>query len=141
MKKTASTTTSKTNTKSKKIEGSASTTTAKELEHLARDLAALAHQHLFPSRRGVWGLLGSLAGVYNNNPWADDPGRREREFANLRALMSAAGIDELACASYPPSGAEEAGYTVALVVRLPAGKNVDDLTQMYSDATAAEWTN
>jgi transcriptional regulator with XRE-family HTH domain len=79
--------------------------------------AADASENFFPSRRGVWYLedLGALC-FYNNNPYDLYPRRREEEVAEFRKRLKSAGIRELAYATYPPPGEEDAGYTFAMIV-------------------------
>jgi hypothetical protein len=86
-------------------------------ELFARDAARDACENHFPSRRGVWYYedLDVLV-IYNNNPYAAGPQYREAETAEIRELLRAAGIKELAYATYPPAGEKDAGYTYALVL-------------------------
>jgi hypothetical protein len=84
---------------------------------LAYRCAFDACENHFPSRRGVWFLedIGVLC-LYNNNPYASDPTQRDKETDELRRRMKEAGIKELACATYPPEGEEDAGYTYAMLI-------------------------
>jgi hypothetical protein len=83
---------------------------------LARHEAQVNHDSNFPSRRGIYHFedLDVLL-VYNNNPWADDPERRERETTAFREVLEKNGIKELAYATYPLTGAD-AGYSYAMVI-------------------------
>jgi hypothetical protein len=83
---------------------------------LASDIAKEMHEEHFDSRRGVGVVDGeSLLYFYDNNPYADDAGRRDREHAEMHAALARVGAELLATGSYPPEGAEQAGYTVAHV--------------------------
>jgi hypothetical protein len=108
---------------------------------LAQSLARDANEEHFESRRGVWTLeqAPGVVCVYNNNPYAGDPERRDREIADLHARMVAGGYQELATASYPAEGVEQAGYTITMLVRLPDGKTGDDLAELYSAVTMASF--
>lgn len=74
--------------------------------------AAEAHENHFSSRRGVWHLedVDKLC-VYNNNPYAQAPEKRDEETATFRAWLKSQGIKELAYATYP-----EDGYTYAMII-------------------------
>ena len=98
---------------------------------LASALAIDAYENHFSSRRGVWFLedVGVLC-LFNNNPYAADPGMRDKETAKFRAAMEGAGIEELAYATYPREG-EDAGYTYAMI--LDADR---DKTKFVSDMMA-----
>jgi len=91
----------------------------------AKGCAASAHEDHFASRRGVWYYedLDVLV-LYDNNPYADRPQRRGEELAEFRGRLRAAGVEELAYATYP-----EDGYTYALV--MDAGR---DREQFVRDA-------
>jgi transcriptional regulator with XRE-family HTH domain len=91
--------------------------TKKSWAEFAFKCAFDAHENHFPSRRGVWFIedLDVLV-LYNNNPYEKYPTRRDEELAEFRRRMKAEGIKELAFATYPPEGKEQAGYTYALVI-------------------------
>jgi hypothetical protein len=94
-----------------------------ELQRLAFDSAKDAHENYFSSRRGIWLFEDNgIVCVYNNNPYADDAKRRDRETAAFRARMKAARIREVAYATYPPAGKEDAGYTYALLLKADDSK-------------------
>ena len=84
---------------------------------LAYMCASDACENHFPSRRGIWFLedLGVLC-LYNNNPYEKHPTLRDEETAEFRRRMKAEGIKELAYATYPPEGQEDAGYTYAMLI-------------------------
>ena len=69
-------------------------------ERVARD----AHMHYFPVRFGAWFLkaLGKVA-YFNNNPYAADPFRRDRELLAIRGRLEGLGIRELGCGFWPPA--------------------------------------
>jgi transcriptional regulator with XRE-family HTH domain len=83
----------------------------------ARNFAQDACENHFSSRRGVWIIedLGVLC-LYNNNPYSQYPTLRDEELAEFRRRMKAEGIKELAYATYPPEGEEDAGYTYAMLI-------------------------
>src|SRR5262249_42024328 len=86
-------------------------------QRLAEASARDAHENSYDTRRGVWHLedVGALC-FYNNNPYEKYPTLRDEEVAEFRKRLKAASITELAYATYPPPGAEEAGFTFALIV-------------------------
>ncbi|HEY1068800.1 MAG TPA: hypothetical protein VGE52_21950 [Pirellulales bacterium] len=87
----------------------------------AKRLAKQAHNKEFATRVGVWQIDEHRLCVFNNNPWADDAGRRDRETAAFRDWLNSAGITELGYATYPPAGDPDAGYTYAML--LAAGED------------------
>jgi transcriptional regulator with XRE-family HTH domain len=91
-----------------------------EWANLAKFLAEDAHENHFSSRRGVWHIEAvDVLCFYNNNPYASFPERRDQEVAEFRKRLKAAGIKELAYATYggetctPPV---PGGYTFAMIV-------------------------
>jgi transcriptional regulator with XRE-family HTH domain len=100
-------------------------TTKASWQRLADALAWDAHENHFPSRRGVWFLKdeGVLC-IFNNNPYAKYPTLRDEELAEFRRRMRAERIKELAYATYPPKGQEDAGYTYAMLIE--AGEDKRD---------------
>src|SRR3954447_8122143 len=84
--------------------------------NLAFLCACDAFENNFPSRRGAYFIedKGVLC-IYNNNPYAN-PTLREEETAKLRQRMKAEGLEELAYATYPFEGHEDAGYTYAMTI-------------------------
>jgi transcriptional regulator with XRE-family HTH domain len=95
-------------------------------EKFARD----AHENHFPSRRGVWYLQGLCKlCVYNNNPYAQHPDRRDEETAAFRAWLRANGIKELAYATYPMTG-ESAGYTYAMILDAGAERQAEVVSEL-----------
>jgi transcriptional regulator with XRE-family HTH domain len=84
---------------------------------LALGLAEDAHDNHFSSRRGLW-ILGEEGAIclYNNNPYENYPDRRSEELREFRSRMQDQKIKELAYATYPPEGEEDAGYTYALII-------------------------
>jgi hypothetical protein len=74
------------------------------------------------SRRGVYPINGIPAQpsevlcLYNNNPYGADTGLRDDETARLRTRLDAAGIRELAYATYPA----ESEYTYAMLLAVGA---------------------
>lgn len=101
----------------------------RRMRDLAFLLAADAHENNFSARRGievVWGVLY----YFNNNPWtagqeygahydASRDWMRRMEFALLRTWFAAQKFEVLAEASYPPAGAQGAGYTSVMIVNAP----------------------
>jgi hypothetical protein len=86
-------------------------------DSLAFALARDAHENHMESHRGVWFIedRGVLC-LYNNHPYAGHPTLRDAEVAEFRQRMDELGIEELAFATYPPPGDEDAGYTFALLI-------------------------
>jgi transcriptional regulator with XRE-family HTH domain len=101
-----------------------------------------ACENHFPSRRGVWifedeGILC----LFNNNPYAHMPTRRDEELAEFRRRMKVEGIQEVAYATYPPEGEEDAGYTYALLIKAGADKAewaAETMTQIIVDFVARD---
>lgn len=93
--------------------------TTDTLTRQAREIARDMHDHNFSSRRGFgdWEEDGETIGfyIYDNNPWAADPTLRDRHYAELADAMARRECRLVAQASYPDAGAEDAGYTVALI--------------------------
>lgn len=102
--------------KEKPLEKKPMTKPAQKWYHLARAAAADAGENYFPSRRGIWHFedVDKLC-IYNNNPYANDPERRDKETATFRDWLKSNGIKELAYATYPLTG-EDAGYTYAMIL-------------------------
>jgi hypothetical protein len=84
--------------------------------NLAAALAQLAHQHLFPTRRGVIQLdhEEGLVAVYNNNPYDAGPQFRRDETERIREQLAALKIEEVAYATH---GGDDRSYTYALLLR------------------------
>jgi hypothetical protein len=88
----------------------------------------------FPSRRGQ-GLVGRPDAepygfyLYDNNPYANDPQRRGREYAELIAYLETRGAKLVEEASYPRSGTD-AGYTTAHVFH---ANNAEELMHAARD--------
>src|SRR5262249_53376841 len=84
-----------------------------------------ANENHFSSRRGIWHLeaVNKLC-VYNNNPYANYPNRRDEETAVFRAWLKANKIKELAYATYPATG-ESAGYTYAMILDVGADREAE----------------
>lgn len=83
----------------------------------ARHWAKDAYQAHFPSRRGIFFVEAqNVLVLYNNNPWARHRELRELETAEFRRSLAAAGIKELAYATYPLEGGKDAGYTYAMIL-------------------------
>jgi transcriptional regulator with XRE-family HTH domain len=83
----------------------------------AEGCAKDACENHFPSRRGVWYIQDlNVLVIYNNNPYDRNPGLRDGEVAEFRRRLLAEGLKELAYATYPPPGAEDEGYTFAMVI-------------------------
>lgn len=97
------------------------------LTETAQALALAAHTDYFHLRRGVFGLpdLGKVC-LFNNNPYADDPGRRDRETGRLRSVLRKEGWKEEAYATYPGEGEDDAGYTYAMLLTPPARLRTTD---------------
>src|SRR5262245_4446515 len=95
---------------------------------LAQCAARVANEQDFDSHRGIYGIedLDVLC-IYDNNPYADDPQRRERELAAFREVLKTEGVKELAFASYPTTG-EDAGYTFVMLIDAPVTRR-----QHYED--------
>jgi hypothetical protein len=90
---------------------------AEEWQEFARKCAADAHENHFGDRRGARYLEDTdVLCFFNNNPYASGTNRRDQEVAGFRDRMKAAGIKELAYATWPPAGRESAGYTFAMIV-------------------------
>lgn len=87
----------------------------------AKACARDASENHFPSRRGAWHIVDlDVLVLFNNNPYANFPSLRDEETAKFRQRLAAKGLVELAYATYPPAGQQDAGYTYALVIQ--AGK-------------------
>lgn len=88
------------------------------LDGLPAEIASYAHETLFEHRRGMGQLTDSRAeiGIYvfDKNPYGVHPAEREREHADLIALLMRRGCRLAARAAYPADG-DSAGYTVAMV--------------------------
>jgi hypothetical protein len=85
-----------------------------ELAYLA---AFDAYEDNFQTRRGIWFDQDSKVWyLYNNNPYASDPTLRDQETDEFRRRLKEAGIKELAYATYPDEGEEDAGYTYAMLI-------------------------
>jgi transcriptional regulator with XRE-family HTH domain len=95
------------------------TATVKDYWHEeAKKFAKEASENHFSSRRGVWLIKDARPRamcIYNNNPYAKDPARRDEETKEFRAWLKRRGLRELAYTTYPESG-EDAGYTYAMIV-------------------------
>ncbi len=84
----------------------------KRWEEFAACCAHDAHENWFWSRRGSWYFEDlDVVVLYNNNPYDGQPTLRDEELAEFRERLRAAGIKELAYATYP-----ENGYSYAMVV-------------------------
>jgi hypothetical protein len=79
----------------------------------AESCAREGYERGFDVRRALWTLTDApdVCVLVDNNPYADDPGRREREHAKFREWLSQWGRSVLAEAGWPV-GAE---YTRAIV--------------------------
>jgi len=92
--------------------------TMSDADKHARAAAHDAYENNFSSRRGTgqWEGEGKAFGfyIYDNNPWADDPTRRDRLYAELVAFLERRGCRLAERATYPTVG-EDAGYTLALI--------------------------
>jgi len=89
-------------------------------KQVAAKHAAVAHENHFHTRRALW-PIDDAPGVFayiDNNPYAGDPRRRDRELQAMREWLSERGYDVLATAAYPALGDEDAGYTRTLVLRI-----------------------
>jgi hypothetical protein len=109
----------------------AGTATRADWDRLATVEAEWAHTENFKSRRGIYPFEVDPADgpnvliVYNNNPFGtmgDNPDPRDQELATLRERLAAAGVAELGFGTYPPAGAEDAGYTFSLVIDADASR-------------------
>lgn len=85
-------------------------------EHLAKD----AGENHFSERRGVWWLedVGAVC-VFNNNPYRDDPFRRDEELLKLRERSEARGYRELGFGTHPPRPGPQPDYSYALIIAAP----------------------
>jgi hypothetical protein len=104
---------------------------------LANDCARDACDNNFASRRGgyfvkdIGGHLGLCGGpdpvycVYNNYPYSGHPDAREQERQEILKRLETVGITEVGYAVWPPAGAEDAGYTYAML--LAAARSQEDL--------------
>ena len=91
-----------------------------KVHQMAYDCAKDAHENHFQSRRGIYGIkMGdgmTILCIYDNNPYANFPARRDEETALYRDWLAQHKIGELAYATYPPGGDEGAGYTYAMLI-------------------------
>lgn len=92
---------------------------------VVKEAAETAHDEDFETRSGFRVLaqaLGrdSLCVVYNNNPYAGMPTRRDKELEEYRVWLADMGVDELAYAEHPDRGRDE-GYSYALLLWCVAG--------------------
>ena len=89
--------------------------TAQFFQREAIVIAREAYTENFSSWRGTSDYYdGPYVYLYDNYPYRNDPGQRDREHTELIALLTARGFVVVARASYPTSG-ESKGYTVAIV--------------------------
>lgn len=105
----------------------------KILAETAAILAKYAHTDLFESRRGIRHIGDDLILVYNNNPYAADPGRRDEEMALLEVWLGQVGLPALATASYPTEG-DSAGYT-AVILTSGTEEDVTRISAKYEELT------
>ncbi len=90
----------------------------------ARAWAKEAWEHNSGDRNGLYfvppeeGEAGYFV-IYNNHPYAGFPRLREQELAEIRCRLNAAGIAELAYATYPHW---REGYTYVLVLAAKAAR-------------------
>jgi hypothetical protein len=88
------------------------------LKNFAEMCAWDAHENHFPHRRGIWDTeLENVIVLYNNNPYAKGQHYRDEETDRIRERLAVEGMEELAYATYPPEGKEQAGYTYAMVIQ------------------------
>ena len=72
-------------------------------EDLAGRLAQDAYRAYFSVRWGTWWLARfRKVAIFNNNPYAGDPFRRDRELMAIRGWLDTLGIRELGCGFWPP---------------------------------------
>ena len=72
-------------------------------DDLAERLARDAKRDYFPVRWGAWWLVQfRKVAFFNNNPYAHDPFRRDRELMAIRGWLDTLGIRELGCGFWPP---------------------------------------
>lgn len=110
------------------------TTAMNENWQLFADKAAEdAHRNHFASRRGVWYFEDAdVLALYNNNPNA----ARDKELAELRRLLAAAGIKVLAFGTYPQDG-PDASYTFAMILNASRDREAKVAELMAEAARAA----
>jgi hypothetical protein len=75
--------------------------------------------------------------VYNNNPYAQHPDRRDEETATFRRWLTMNGIKELAYATYPETG-EGAGYTYAMIIDAGADRQ-DEIAEELRRILVENW--
>jgi hypothetical protein len=90
----------------------------KEWDLLALAEAANAFENNFQSRSGthLYEYDPTLVCYYNNNPANDDRFLRPGFVDTLRKRLTSFGAEELGYAKYPEGG-DDAGYTIAMIVR------------------------
>jgi hypothetical protein len=93
-------------------------------DDLATRLARDAMENYFEIRRGVWELHEfEVVALFNNNPYASDPFRRDQELLAIRGWLEERGFRELGFGLWPPTRledgtrSEQPGYTYAMIVK------------------------
>ena len=103
---------------------------------IAEVYAFHAHKNHFSSHRGVWYLEDKdVVVAFNNHPYSAGPSFREKELAEFRKRLAAAGLKELGFGTYP-----QGGYTYAMVIDAPRHQTefISDVMAELADATCME---
>lgn len=108
-------------------------------ERSAYCIACDEHVNNFKSRRGSgeWADdSGCTIGfyVFDNNPWAHDADLRDRQYAELTAIMAKRGCRLVGHAKYPKTG-DSAGYTLAMIFISATPKSAAADHEVASDFT------
>jgi hypothetical protein len=121
----------KTTSRQRKKKPNARKLTKVEWRRVAQSLAWDAGENHWSKWRGMW-FLEDVDAIcsFNNYPYAELPAKRTAQVAAFRKRIKAAGIKELAHASYPPAGEEGAGNTFVLITE-GAG---EDQSNVVSDS-------
>jgi hypothetical protein len=96
-----------------------------EWHQLAVECARDACENHFDTRRGMDLMEDGVVCLFNNHPYAKFPSLRDEETAEFRRRLAEEGsMAELAYATYPPEGEEDAGYTYAMLIQLPMNRTI-----------------
>jgi len=104
------------------------------LHDLATALASYAQEHNFESHQGCYTIgygEAEILVIYDNAPDNRGPQYRVEELGLFRAHLADQRIRELAFASYPAAGEENAGYSYAMLIDMSDPDEIKTLIDTF----------
>ena len=75
-----------------------------------------------------------VVALFDNNPYSADPLERPRQIDDFRDRLPGITAEELAFASFPPEGEQDAGYSIAMIIAIERGGGpTGRLTKAWDD--------